>query len=181
VVPPGAAGKGGPFGSSPRHHRINGLYAGLLCSVVLLIAGTVGLGLRQPWLFPSLGPTLMMFFETPGATSSRPRQALLGHGIGILAGLAALTALGLQDHPSAVQEGLSASRVLAAALSLGLTTVILSLLDASHPPAGATTLIVSLGILTSAAQLGVMALAVLLITCVGVLLNRLMGVRQPWW
>lgn len=174
-------GDGGSPSAASRRRVWDGLYACLLCGALVLVAGLVGLGLHEPWLFPSLGPTLLMFFESPSATSSRPRDALLGHGIGILAGLTALLVFGLRSHPSAVQEGLTASRVLAAAMSLGLTTLILSLLRSPHPPAGATTLIVSLGILTSAAQLGVMALAVLLITGLGVLLNRLFGIPQPWW
>jgi CBS-domain-containing membrane protein len=123
----------------------------------------------------------MMFFEQPSSASSRPRDALIGHGVGILAGLLALAVFGLGHEPSAVQEGLDGARVAAAALSLGLTTLVLALLRAPHPPAGATTLIVSLGILTSASQLGTMALAVVFTVVVGLLLNRLLGVRQPWW
>src|SRR3954468_2272045 len=106
-------------GSTRAGHLSGPLYACLGCSAVLLLAGFVGLGLRQPWLFPSLGPTLMMFFEAPSAATTRPVDVLVGHGVGILAGLAALTVFGLRTHPSAVQEGLSLSRVLAAALSLG--------------------------------------------------------------
>jgi len=156
-----------------------GLYAFLLCALVLVLAGLVGLVTHQPWLFPSLGPTLMLFFETPLAETSRPRSTLIGHGVGILAGLIALEVFGLRAHPSAVQEGLSAARVGAAALSLGLTTLVLSVLKSSHAPAGATTLIVSLGILTTTAQLGTMALAVVFVTAVGVLLNRLLGGAAP--
>lgn len=158
-----------------------GVYAFVLCALVIGLAGLIGVALHQPWVFPSLGPTLMMFFETPTATSARPRDALVGHGVAILAGLIALLVFGLRHHPSSVQEGLTGARVGAAALSLALTTLALSITRYPHPPAGATTLIVSLGILTSTAQLGVMALAVILVTVVGVLLNRLRGVPQPIW
>lgn len=41
--------------------------------------------------------------------------------------------------------------------------------------------IVSLGVLTVAADLVIMALAVVLVTVLGVALNRLFGVRQPVW
>lgn len=158
-----------------------GLYAFLLCALVIVLAGLIGLGVHQPWLFPSLGPTLMMFFEQPTTASSRPRDALIGHAVGILAGLVALEVFGLRHHPSSVQEGLTGARVAAAALSLGLTTLVLALLRSPHPPAGASTLIVSLGILTSATQLDTMAVAVVFTVAVGLLLNRLLGVRQPWW
>jgi hypothetical protein len=53
------------------------------------------------------------------------------------------------------------------------TTLVLTWLRKPHPPAGATTLIVSLGILTSPLQLLSMAGAVLLITAAGWGLNML--------
>lgn len=55
-----------------------GLYAAGLSLVVLAAAGLVGLGLGQPWLFPSLGPTVMLFFESPEQPSSHPVNALAG-------------------------------------------------------------------------------------------------------
>jgi hypothetical protein len=149
--------------------------------LVIVLTGLVGLGLHQPWLFPSLGPTLMMFFETPTAEGSRPRNALIAHAVGLLAGVVALEVFGLRHHPSSVQEGLSAARIGAAALSLGLTTLVASWLHAPHPPAGATTLIVSLGILHTGSQIATMAAAIAFVTVVGLLLNRLLGVRQPLW
>lgn len=68
-----------------------GVYAAILSLVVLAAAGAVGLALRQPWLFPSLGPTVMLFFESPAQKASRPLNTLVGHGVGLLAGIAALT------------------------------------------------------------------------------------------
>ena len=50
-----------------------------------------------------------------------------------------------------------------------------------HPPAGATTLIVSLGILREPWQLGVLMLAVLLLVAQGFVINRLAGVDYPLW
>jgi hypothetical protein len=42
----------------------------MLSIVVLALAGAVGLVLHLPWLFPSLGPTVMLFFESPEQPSS---------------------------------------------------------------------------------------------------------------
>lgn len=50
-----------------------------------------------------------------------------------------------------------------------------------HPPAGATTMIISLGILTEAAHLGVLMLAVGLLTVQAFAINRLAGVPYPRW
>ncbi|RJK97586.1 HPP family protein [Vallicoccus soli] len=174
---------GGLLGAAQeRAGRVGGgAYAFLLCLAVLAAAGLAALLLRQPLLFPSLGPTVMLFFETPRQRSAAPRNTLLGHGVALLAGAACLVAFGLADHPPVVQEGVTAARTGAAALSVALTALVLKLLDAPHPPAGATTLIVSLGILTSAAELVAMGGAVVLVTVLGVALNRLLGTPQPLW
>jgi CBS-domain-containing membrane protein len=50
-----------------------------------------------------------------------------------------------------------------------------------HPPAGATTLIVSLGLITSIPKLVVLMLAVLLLVIQGFAINRAAGVPYPIW
>jgi CBS-domain-containing membrane protein len=153
------------------------LYAAVLSLVVLAAAGAAGLLLHQPWLFPSLGPTVMLFFESPSQRAARPANTLVGHGTGLLAGAAMLYAFGLQDDPPAPVSGLTPAYLLAGALSVALTTLVLTWLKTPHPPAGATTLIVSLGILTQPAELATMALSIVLITLLGWGLNILFGLH----
>ena len=83
----------------------------------------------------------------------------------------------LDPLPPAPIGGLSAGYVLAGALSVALTSLILVGIGRPHPPAGASTLIVSLGILTTPVQLGTMALAVLFLTVAGWGLNAALGLR----
>jgi CBS-domain-containing membrane protein len=154
-----------------------GFYAALLSLVVLALSGTVGLLVHLPWLFPSLGPTVMLFFESPEQPASRPTNTIVGHGTGLIAGALCLSAFGLQNRPSAPVGGLTAMHVLAGALSVALTTLVLTTLRMPHPPAGATTLIVSLGVLTTPVQLLSMAEAVLLVTAAAWGLNILLGTR----
>jgi CBS-domain-containing membrane protein len=156
-------------------------YGFLLCLLTMAAVGIVGLVVHQPYLFPSLGPTVMLFFESPLSRSAAPRNTLVGHGVAILAGVASLALFGLTNHPPVIQEGITGPRIGAAALSVALTALVLRVMDFPHPPAGATTLIVSLGLLTSAGELLAIAVAVVLVTVVGVVLNRLFRVRQPWW
>lgn len=68
-----------------------------------------------------------------------------------------------------------------AALSLALTAGLMVWWKVPHPPAGATTLIVSLGILRTPTQLAVLMLAVVLLTVQGFVINRLAGVDYPRW
>ena len=114
-----------------------GIYAAVLSIVVLPASGLVGLLFHLPWLFPSLGPTVMLFFESPEPKASRPVHTLVGHGVGLAAGALCLYALGLQQQPSAAVGGLTPLHVLSGVLSVGLTTFVLTWLGVPHPPAGA--------------------------------------------
>jgi CBS domain-containing membrane protein len=51
----------------------------------------------------------------------------------------------------------------------------------SHPPAGATTLIVSLGIISQPKDLVIIEAAVVLLTAQAVAINRLAGLPYPLW
>jgi len=155
-----------------------GAWAALVSIAVLAAAGVVGLALKQPWLFPSLGPTLMVLAETPRQDSAHWRNVLGGHAIGIAAGYFALLATGLTTAPAVVEQGLTGTRIVAACLSLGLTAFLLQALRLPHPPAGATTLIVSLGLLKTPASLRAMSFSIVLCTVGAVALNLAAGVRH---
>ena len=81
----------------------------------------------------------------------------------------------------ALSVGVTWPRVIAAMLSLGLTAGVMVLLRAPHPPAGATTLIISLGLLTRPLQLVLLMVAVLLLTVQAFVINRLAGIPYPLW
>jgi CBS-domain-containing membrane protein len=153
---------------------VNGFVSIALMATVALVSG-------QPFIFPSLGPTAFLFFYTPLAPAASPRNAVIGHLIGALAGWVSLAAFGLLYAGPAVGGGVTAARVGAAALSLGLTSGLMVLLRAPHPPAGATTLIVSLGLLRTPLQLAVLMAAVVLLCVQAVIINRLAGLPYPVW
>ncbi|HXF71052.1 MAG TPA: HPP family protein [Actinomycetota bacterium] len=170
-----------PLMSRYNSTAVLGLFAlvnGFLSIGVMALAALVT---RQPFVFPSLGPTAFLLFYTPLAPTASPRNTLAGHLIGAAAGYLSLWAFGLRDAGPALAVGISASRVGAAALSLGLTAGLMAWLRVPHPPAGATTLIVSLGLLTQLNQLGVLLLGVLLLVVQGFAINRLAGIPYPLW
>ena len=115
---------------------------------IALLAG-VAMLTRVPFVFPSLGPTAFLFFFTPLLPTASPRNCVIGHAIGIACGYGALLVTGLEHAPPAMMTGVDLHRVIAAALSLSATGALMILLKAAHPPAGATTLIISLGIVPS--------------------------------
>ena len=153
---------------------INGCISIGIMSVLALITGS-------PFIFPSLGPTAFLFFYTPRAPSASPRNTLIGHTIGVLAGYFSLVVTGLTMAGPALAVGVTWPRVLAAALSLGLTAGLMVLCKSPHPPAGATTLIISLGILTRPWQLVLLLVAVILLTIQAFTINRLAGIDYPLW
>lgn len=72
-------------------------------------------------------------------------------------------------------------RILAAAISLSATGALMVLLRISHPPAGATTLIVSLGIISRPTDLVIVEVAVFLLVLEAFAINRLAGIPYPVW
>ncbi len=157
------------------------LYNFLGCLLALAVSGFAAYLFKEPLLFPSLGPTAFLFFEYPLGAGASPRNTLVGHLVGILAGALSLAVFGLLDHPSILQEGVTLARVGAASLSMALTGAVLLLLQSSHPPAGATVLIVSLGFLQTPLEMLMLMIGVVLLTAVGWIINRAVGIPVPVW
>jgi CBS domain-containing membrane protein len=112
-----------------------------------LVNGATSIGLmavaaqltHEPLVFPSLGPdSVPPLLHRPHTEVSCPRNALLGHLMGALAGPTSLTMFGLWRHGPALYR-MTAGRTCAAALSLGLTAAAMIWAGTPHPPAGATT------------------------------------------
>lgn len=153
---------------------INGLVSIGIMSAAAALTG-------QPLIFPSLGPTAFLLFYTPRAPTASPRNTIIGHLIGVVAGYVSLVVFGLTDHGPAFAEGVTWARVGAAALSLALTSGFMVWLLAPHPPAGATTLIISLGIMPRPSQHAFLMLAVALLVLQGLVINRSAGIDYPMW
>ncbi len=153
---------------------INGILSIGLMAAVALFTGA-------PFIFPSLGPTAFLLFYSPTLPGASPRNTLGGHLIGVTAGYLSLVLFGLTEHGPALVEGVAWANVAACALSLGLTSGAMVWLDLPHPPAGATTLIVSLGIIHRPRDIAVLMLAVALLVLQGIVINRLAGIDYPLW
>ena len=168
---------------SARHDSTNvmGLFALVngVISIAIMSAAAVVTG--QALIFPSLGPTAFLLFYTPTVPAASPRNTICGHAIGAAAGYLALVVFGLTQAAPALATEVTWPRVGAAAMSLGLTSGLMVWLRVPHPPAGATTLIVSLGILTEPVELLVLMLAVFLLVVQGYVIKHLAGIRYPLW
>jgi len=153
---------------------VNGFITiGLLASLALVS--------RNPFVFPSLGPTAYLLFFSPLAKACSPRNTIFGHAIGIACGYGAFVLTGAGAMPFGAHSGIFWPRILAAALSLSVTGALMVLLGVSHPPAGATTLIISLGIISKPRELVIIEVAVFLLVAQALVINRLAGVPYPLW
>jgi len=162
-------------------NRGNAAYTFIGSLFAIGLSGLWAYIVKQPLVFPSLGATAFLIFETPMAEVGTPRNTMIGHSIGIAAGVASLALFGLLDAPSVYVSGVTLGRVGAIALAVALTGGVLRLLRSAHPPAGATTIIVASGLLAKPRQILDILIGVLLLTIAGWCLNRLMGVPAPVW
>jgi len=161
----------------------------LVRSLYVFVNGFITIGLlallalvsRNPFVFPSLGPTAYLLFFSPLAKTCSPRNTIFGHAIGILCGYAAFVLTGAGALPFGLHPGIFWPRILAAALSLSATGAFMVLLEVSHPPAGATTLIISLGIISRPRELVIIEVAVFLLVAQALVINRLAGLPYPSW
>jgi hypothetical protein len=153
---------------------VNGFISiGILCGLAMLF--------RTPFIFPSLGAIAFLVFFTPTTPAASPRNTLCGHAIALVCGYAALWVTGLQHAGPAIMTELGWARILAAALSLATTGALMIRLNVPHPPAAATTLMVSLGLVSRPAYLVVLEAGVALLVLQAIMINRLTGVRYPLW
>jgi hypothetical protein len=161
-----------PAGVASNRSRLLSLaYAAIVSGLSMAAIGGLGLAAGQPWLFPSLGPTIFIQSVTPAAPAARTWNTIAGHAIGVCAGFAALFASGAQVAPAVMASGaLSPARVAATAAAVAATVGLQLLLKAQHPPAAATTMLVTLGGLKPDWRtVGVIAVGVVFIALLGAL------------
>ncbi len=136
---------------------------------------------RNPFVFPSLGPTAYLLFLSPArgelqSAKHDPRPCDRSH-----LRLCRIRYDWRRDHAlwSACRD-LLAKNSRRRAFALGHGRVHGSS-RASHPPAGATTLIVSLGIISKPSELVIIEVAVFLLVAQALVINRLAGLPYPIW
>ncbi|WP_051978216.1 HPP family protein [Edaphobacter aggregans] len=89
--------------------------------MTIALLALLSVATRTPFVFPSLGPTAYLFFFTPLGESSSPRNAVLGHTIGLVCGYGAYIVTGSHGFGGSALQQAHWPEVLAAALSLAST------------------------------------------------------------
>jgi len=148
------------------------VWSPLTSGVLVVVVGAVSLLVGRPWLLPSLGPSAVLAGEMPAHPVTRAWNTIVGHFGGLLAGAIGGILAGAASQPAVlVDHVVTPQRVLASVIAIALAAIMGGLLRASHPPAAATTLLVSLGSLRTIED-GVNLMAgVLVLTAVASLLR----------
>lgn len=160
-------------------YKRRALYTFVWGFAAMLLIGLAADLTQRPYIFPSLGPSAIMLFGHPLRRESSPKHTIFGHGIGALSGYFALAVMGLLGVPFSTHIG--APRIVAAAIALALTCAITILLRAEHAPAGATTLIVALGILPNPIDFVFLMSAVVMLVILALVVNRVFAIEYPLW
>ena len=141
------------------------LYAGFLFTVLGATAWASG----EPFIFPSLGPSaFILAFERRGSRT-RTYRVVGSHLVGAVAGLLAYTlfASGIALTPTPAPASVDGLRLaLSGVVSIVLTAWGMIASGAIHAPACATTLIVSLGLLSTPRQVAIILVGVVVLVVV---------------
>lgn len=166
-----------------RHHdnrTVVTIYVLINAAISISILSALAIATGEPFVFPSLGPTAFVLFFAALSAQASPRNVFCGHLIGALVGLLALLIFGLQAVPADLED-ITTARLGAVAFALAITLSVMVWLGVPHAPAGATTLIVALGLLRTPSQLVILMAAVVILILQGIAINRLAGIPYPLW
>jgi len=169
--------------NSPMH-----IIDALNVTIAMGIVGILAVIFNMPLIFPSLGATAYLFFAHTHEHQGQMKNAFFSHLFGAIIGLSmfkiiivdfgnqhAISALELILKEKSFSPDILWWYVVASALSIGLTQLIMVTTGTEHSPAGSTTLIFSLGLFQHLWELGVLMLGVLLLIVCAEVLNRLTG------
>ena len=158
------------------HRLARSVFAFASVTVAIGIISTLAICTRQPLVFPSLGATAFLLFSQPSAAASSPRNVTLSHGSAIIIGWGSYWLSGCFfgfDSPT--------TQAVAAAVSLGAVSAWMIAANIPHPPAAATALIVSLGLIVQWEQLIAVMAGVVMLTAQSYAINRTSGIACPLW
>ena len=153
---------------------INGAISMLLLALVAVLTDA-------PFIFPSAGASAFILFYRPLVEAASPRNTLVSHFLGVLAGWLSLVVFGLLDTGTAFEMSADWRRIGAVALAVGLTCGCMVRLRVSHPPAAATSLVVAMGLMPSLTQLPWLMAGVALLVLQAFCMHRFAGVHYPFW
>lgn len=157
------------------------LWSPLAAGLLVLVPGLLALATGTPLLFASLGPTAYVLAAQPQQPMARFYNVVIGHAVGFAVAAVTVVLLGAAGTPSVfVAKELTPPRLWASVLAVAATLLVPAATRVGlHPPAAATTLLVTLGAFSPDwHDAGTVAVGVLVVAVLGELLRRL-RLAQP--
>ncbi len=164
----------------------------LLVAVFAVVSGAFALGTitavalitHLPLLFPPLAPSAIILFYTPMSALATPRNVLLSHFLATLSGLATIFLLNALFPAANVKDSSAMNwpQVIAIGFSVASTMILMIRFNCVHPPAGASTLLVTMGYISEPAHIVSLMASVVLLILEAILFNRIIGgLPYPLW
>lgn len=157
------------------------LVSGFNGALSMALLAVIAILTAEPFIFPSVGASAFILFYRPLVPAASPRNVILGHAIGVLTGWLSLWAFGLFGEASVFDVGMDGARLGAITLGLGLACAGMVALNAAHPPAAATSLLVAMGLIDSLWHLPLLLAGALILVAQAFVMHRLAGVPYPLW
>ena len=125
---------------------LDAMWVPMVSAALIVLVGAIGTWMKQPWLFASLAPTILMVAATPGHETTNFRAIVVGHIAAIACAYFALILLNATGSASMLATRVvPLPRVWASAAALAMLAIVTPPLKGFHPPAAATALLVTLG------------------------------------
>jgi len=165
----------------PRPPWARSVRAAVFATIAAALVGAIAWKTGMPFLFPALGASAFIVFAVPHSPAAAPRNVILAQFVGAATGWICIRACSVDPTGATLSHLFGLPHILATSISLGFTTLLMLLLDAPHPPAGATTLIVSLGSMPEAWHIVVVVASCALLVMLAHMAHAASGTPYPLW
>ena len=123
-----------------KRHALNYAFQPVLATLALLTILLVGDVVLNAAIVDAMASTVFTIFVVPDSIASTPRRVVGGHTAGVVAGSAVAAVVAVLEIPMAADSARGALLVTVAALTVGLSTVLMVLTNTEHPPAAGAAL-----------------------------------------
>ncbi|MDK8819789.1 HPP family protein [Corynebacterium amycolatum] len=148
--------------------------ASVAVSLPLMTMALISNSISDLLFLPPIGAAMALIVGAPNLPLAQPRNVVVGHLIGCITGILMSRLLGVS--------------IITAAIAAGIAFALMLIARAAHSPATATAIVTALmphgpDISNDFRLLGLVFASSIMIVVLGILANRLRGLRYPtyWW
>lgn len=164
-----------PVNGVPLTDRLeDGFRLGVITAVLIAIVGLLDWALKWPFLQSTVGPTTYVFIAHPHQSTSRLRNAAIGHLTAVTFSLAALAVFGLWNQRSESSLGhVTFLQAMASVVAIAATLFVLEVVGSHHAPSAATALLITTGLARPGKPFGGLVLGLVIAIVLGPLASRI--------